>query len=170
MYRVGSDSDFITAISLTRSSFENQLSSFKRYYTFNSGPSKRGRPPGVKDHHCVLSLLLHTYCSPVDNKTWSEMFGIAPATLSRTLVKAEIALLTTLNSMREARIEWPSLDDQVRMALAVEAKEYVVKGRWGFIDGKSYRVQEPSNCDIQNGMCKWLVAFCFCYWYRLFFC
>jgi hypothetical protein len=30
MYRVGSDSDFITAISLTRSSFENQLSSFKR--------------------------------------------------------------------------------------------------------------------------------------------
>jgi hypothetical protein len=28
MYRVGSDSDFITAISLTRSSFENLLSSF----------------------------------------------------------------------------------------------------------------------------------------------
>jgi DDE superfamily endonuclease len=152
MYRVGSDSDFITAISLTRSSFENLLSSFKRYYTFNSGPSKRGRPPRVKDHHCVLSLLLHTYCSPADNKTWSEMFGISPATLSRTLVKAEIALLATLNSMREARIEWPSLDDQVRMALAVEAKEPIVKGRWGFIDGKNYRVQEPSNCDIQNGM------------------
>jgi hypothetical protein len=80
----------------------------------------------VKDHHCVLSLLLRTYCSPADNKTWSEMFGISPATLRRTLVEAEIALLATLNSMREARIEWPSLDGQVRMALAVEAKEPIV--------------------------------------------
>ena len=152
MYRDGTDSDFISAISLTRASFENLLSNFKRYYSFNTGPSKKGRPPRVKDHHCVLSLLLHTYCSPAENKTWSEMFGIAPSTLSRTLLKAEIALLATLNSMREARIEWPSLDDQVRMALAVEAKEPIVQGRWGFIDGKNYRVQEPSNYDIQNGM------------------
>ena len=152
MYRDGTDSDFISAISLTRASFENLLSNFKRYYSFNTGPSKKGRPPRVKDHHCVLSLLLHTYCSPAENKTWSEMFGIAPSTLSRTLLKAKIALLATLISMREARIEWPSLDDQVRMALAVEAKEPIVQGRWEFIDGKNYRVQEPSNYDIQNGM------------------
>lgn len=152
MYREGSDSDFITAISLTRDSFEYLLSNFKNHYVFNSGPSKKGRPPRVKDHHCVLSLLLHTYCSPAENKTWSEMFGIVPSTLSRTLLKAEIALLATLNTMREARVEWPSLDDQVRMALAVEAKEPIIKGRWGFIDGKNYHVQEPSNVDVQNGM------------------
>lgn len=31
-------------------------------------------------------------------------------------------------------------------------KEPLVKGRWGFIDGKNYRVQEPTNAAIQNGM------------------
>ena len=106
----------------------------------------------MKDHQCVLSLLLHTYCAPAENKTWSEMFGISPGTLSRTLLKAEIALLSALNSMPEAKVEWPSLNDQIRMGLAVELKEPLIKGRWGFIDGKNYGVQEPSNCSIQNGM------------------
>ena len=80
------------------------------------------------------------------------MFGISPGTLSRTLLKAEIALLSALNSMPEAKVEWPSLNDQIRMGLAVELKEPLIKGRWGFIDGKNYGVQEPSNCSIQNGM------------------
>lgn len=159
MYRNGSDSDFVPAISLTRDSFERLLLSFKLFYVFHSGPGMKGRPPRVKDHHCVLSLLLHTYCSPAENKTWSEMFGISPATLSRTLVKAENALLSTLNSMPEARVEWPSLNDQIRMGLAVEAKEPLIKGRWGFIDGKNYAVQEPSDCYVQNGMFNgWLHA------------
>ena len=29
-------------------------------------------------------------------------------------------------------------------------KETIVKGRWGFIDGKNYYVQEPSNAFVQN--------------------
>ena len=152
LYRNGSDSDLISAISLTRDSFEHLLSRFKLFYAFHSGPGMKGRPSRVKDHHCVLSLLLHTYCSPAENKTWSEMFGISPGTLCRTLIKAEIALLSALNSMPEARVEWPSLNDQIRMGLAVELKEPLIKGRWGFIDGKNYGVQEPSNCYVQNGM------------------
>ena len=152
MYRNGSDSDLISAISLTRDSFEHLLSRFKLFYVFRSGPGMKGRPPRVKDHHCILSLLLHSYCSPSENKTWSEMFGISPGTLIRTLVKAENALLSTLNSMTEARVEWPSSNDQIRMGFAVEAKEPLIKGRWGFIDGKSYGVQEPRNASIQNGM------------------
>ena len=159
MYRNGSDSDLISAISLSRESFEYLLSRFKLFYVFHSGPGMKGRPPRVKDHHCILSLLLHSYCSPAENKTWSEMFGISPGTLIRTLVKAEIALLSTLNSMTEARVEWPSLNDQIRMGSAVEAKEPLIKGRWGFIDGKNYGVQEPKNAMIQNGMFNgWLHA------------
>lgn len=38
------------------------------------------------------------------------------------------------------------------MRIAITIKEPLVKGRWGFIDGKNYRVQEPSNSAIQNGM------------------
>ena len=65
---------------------------------------------------------MHSYCGPADRKTWSEMFGVAPSTLSRTLIKAEIALLEALNASKEADISWPSKDDQIRMALMVERK------------------------------------------------
>lgn len=122
LYADGRDSDLIATISLTRASFELLLSRFKIFYKFNSGPKKSGRPPRVRDHHCVLSLLLHSYCSPADRKTWSEMFGVAPSTLSRTLIKAEIALLATLNATKEADICWPSREDQIRMASLVERK------------------------------------------------
>ena len=122
LYAKGRDSDLIATISLTRASFDLLLSKFKLFYKFKSGPSKSGRPPRVRDHHCVLSLLLHSYCSPADRKTWCELFGIAPSTLSRTLIRAEIALLETLNATKEAEIRWPSKEDQIRMALLVEKK------------------------------------------------
>ena len=121
-YADGRDSDLIATISLTRDSFEMLLSKFKQFYTFKSGPRKSGRPPRVRDHHCVLSLLLHSSCSPVDRNTWSDMYGIAPSTLSRPLIKAEIALLQTLSSMKEAEISWSSKEDQIRMVLLVEKK------------------------------------------------
>ena len=124
MYRNGSDSELISVISLTRNSFEYLLSKFKMFFKFKSGPNKKGRPPRIKDHHCVLSLLLHSYCSPAEKKTWSEMFGITPSTLSRTIIKAENALLLALNSMKEADITWPSKEDQVRMAILVEQKVF----------------------------------------------
>ena len=76
----------------------------------------------MKDHHCVLSMLLHSYCSPAERKTWSEMFGVSSSTLSRTLLKAEVALLHALNATKEADVAWPSTDDQIRMALLVERK------------------------------------------------
>ena len=50
------------------------------------------------------------------------MFGIAPSTLSRTLINAEKALLLTLNATKEADVVWPTKADQVRMALLVEKK------------------------------------------------
>ena len=122
LYDHGRNSDFIATISLTRASFELLLSRFKRFYKFNSGPTKAGRPSRVRDHHCVLFLLLHSYCSPVDRKTWSEVFGVALSTLSRTLIKAEIALLEALNASKKADISWPSKDDQIQMALMVVRK------------------------------------------------
>lgn len=122
LHRDGSDSDLIAVISLTRLSFEKLLAAFKLNYIVRSGTTRGGRPPRVKHHHCVLGLLLHTYCCPSEHKTWSEMFGIAPSTLSRTLIKAEIALQLTLESIEEAKISWPSKNDQVRMALLIEKK------------------------------------------------
>jgi hypothetical protein len=70
--------------------------------------------------------------------------------------------------MPEARVEWPNIEDQIRMANLVRAKEPVVEGRWGFVDGKNYHVMESGNALIQNAMYNgWLhdvfVTNCACF-------
>ena len=52
--------------------------------------------------------------------------------------------------LRDARIEWPSIVDQRRMARLVASRCQLIKGRWGFIDGKNRRVQKPTASDKQN--------------------
>jgi hypothetical protein len=136
---------------LTRASFEQLLGAFKLFYINESSSKKGGRSPCVKDHYCILGLLFHTYCSPDERKTWSEMFGIAPTTLDRTLLKAEEALLLTLEFLPEVVIEWPSHQLQIELALKVQRKEPLITGRWGFADGKNYDVMTAGNADIQNG-------------------
>jgi hypothetical protein len=37
-------------------------------------------------------------------------------------------------------------------ALAVERKYPGIVGRWGFVDGKNYRVEKPTNALLQNAM------------------
>ena len=44
------------------------------------------------------------------------------------------------------------LEITFNIGIVITMKEPLVKGRWGFIDGKNYRVQEPRNAAIQNGM------------------
>jgi hypothetical protein len=136
---------------LTRASFEQLLGAFKLFYINESSSKKGGRSPCVKDHYCILGLLFHTYCSPDERKTWSEMFGIAPTTLHRTSLEAEEALLLTLNFLPEAIIEWPSHELQVELAKKVQRKEPLIMGRWGMADGKNYDVAASENAEIQNG-------------------
>jgi hypothetical protein len=69
LYANGDDSDLVTCISLTRASFEQLLGAFELFYIFKSSSKKGGRSPRVKDHHCVLGLLLHTYCSPAERRS-----------------------------------------------------------------------------------------------------
>jgi hypothetical protein len=68
----------------------------------------------------IIVYYRYYYCSPAEKKTWSKMFGIAPSTLSRTLIKAENALLLALSVTKEADVVWPSKADQIRIAQFVE--------------------------------------------------
>ena len=72
------------------------------------------------------------------------MFGIVPATLSRTLKLAEEALDRSLSDLSEAKICWPTLDLQRVWGLAVKHKRPLLYGGWGFVDGKNYKVRKPS--------------------------
>ncbi|KAG9398808.1 hypothetical protein AC1031_014125 [Aphanomyces cochlioides] len=79
-----------------------------------------------------------------------ELFAIPPTTFSRILINAEVALSLALKELREAAISWPSIETQAQWALATQAREPLVTGVFGFVDGKNLRVQEPSNADLQN--------------------
>ena len=150
LYEYGSDEDLIAVVTLSRDSFELLLKEFKKHYKMYSGAGRVGRPPRVRDHHCVLAVLLHSFCSEAESKTWQEMFGVAPSTISRLFQRGWESLQQALNNLPEASIKWPTHEEQHYMAALVEKKEPLMKGRWGFVDGKNYRVEESGNSSIQN--------------------
>ena len=49
-------------------------------------------------------------------------------------------------------ITWPSEDQQRTWATWIEAREPPVTRKFGFIDGKNYRVASPSNRGLQNAL------------------
>jgi hypothetical protein len=159
LYANGSDINLLNTISLTRAAFEDLLASFSLYYSVNSGPGKSGRPRKLKLKSTVLGLLLQFYTATVEHKTLCQMYGVPPATLSRVLNDAEIALNETLLNEPLAAVKWPTLDQQLEFGRLVELKHADVRGRWGFVDGKNYRVKKPTNVDLQNSMYNgWLHA------------
>ena len=62
------------------------------------------------------------------------------------------ALKLALREIAEARIQFPDKHTQRRWAMITNAKEPLVNGVWGFVDGKNFRVQAPSAADMQNAM------------------
>ncbi|RHZ13018.1 hypothetical protein DYB26_013200 [Aphanomyces astaci] len=75
---------------------------------------------------------------------------MAPATLARTLTKAERALAVALKSVPDSFIWYPSKQQQRRWAVMVNRVEPLVRGVWRFLDGKNYRVKAPTAPDLQN--------------------
>jgi len=175
-YLNADDLNFVAVTSLTREGFERLLKTFKKHYRLNSG--RKGGRPNRLVYHQVLGLVLVFYCDTIAAKNLCQMFAIPPATLSRTLLKAEEALQLSLKELIDARIVWPTLSEQREWGEKVSSKNSLIKGRWGFIDGKNYRVQTPSEEDKQNAYyIGWLhcvyVTGCICFgvdgcivWYR----
>jgi hypothetical protein len=102
--------------------------------------------------HAVSGCLLHYYSSAVEHNTLRELFGVPPSTFSRVMSAAAESLRKALRQIPEARIQFPDQQTQVRWAAICNAKEPLVHGVWGFVDGKNYRVQAPSVVEQQNAM------------------
>jgi hypothetical protein len=151
VYEKGTDTNFVALTSLTRSAFNTLLQRFREYY-YIAPPLRVGRPNKFQHHHQALGLILVFYCDTIGIKNLCQIFGIPPATISRFLYKAEVALNCCLESEPLAAIKWPSLDEQHLWASKVEMKNELVQRKWGFIDGKNYRVQTPTCPDTQNAL------------------
>jgi hypothetical protein len=150
LYEGRQDDALLETTGLNLTGFQRLLAGFARHYEVRSGPGKRGRPPRFLDKHAVLGCILHFYRQPVERTILCELFGIPPSTLSRVLSNAERALLAALTEMPAAAIVWPTKAKQAEMAARVEARHPLIRNCFGFIDGKNYRVQEPTQSDIQN--------------------
>ncbi|KAG6954378.1 hypothetical protein JG687_00011846, partial [Phytophthora cactorum] len=111
---------------------------------------KRGRSPRLQNKNNVLACLLRFYTAAVEGKTLCELFGVPPATLSRVLKNAELALQGALGEVPAARIRWPSLSSQRSWAASVKRKEPLVCGCFCVADGKNYPVRAPTTSDLQN--------------------
>ncbi|ETO77486.1 hypothetical protein F444_07323 [Phytophthora nicotianae P1976] len=151
LYRDGLDTNFINATSLTRAAFKKLLRRFSRFYHLPSAGS-RGRPPKLRYHHQALGLVLCFYVRSMESSTLCMLFGVPPSTLSLSLRKAEDALSRALRDFSPARISRPSPSRQRELATLVNGHEPLLKHTFGFIDGKNFRVQQPSNADLQNAM------------------
>ncbi|KAE9275252.1 hypothetical protein PF001_g26673 [Phytophthora fragariae] len=151
VYKYGSDVNFLNTTSLTRSAFNQLLRRFSRFY-YIPRHMTRGRPTKLKHHHQVLGLVLCFYVGSMEQSSLCMLFGAPPSTLSRTLARAEGALAQALSGYASARISWPSPARQAELAKLVEAREPLLQHTFGFIDGKNFRVQQPSNADLQNAM------------------
>ncbi|KAF0683353.1 hypothetical protein As57867_024518, partial [Aphanomyces stellatus] len=135
MYRSRNIPSFLTTVSLPPDAFDELLRVFSVEYSVLSGPGRRGRPPRILHKHAVLAMVLHFYTAAVEHKTIQELFGVPPTTFSRVMSNAEEALERSLRRM-------PELSDGRRCSNN--------KGVFAFVDGKNYRVQAPSNADLQN--------------------
>ena len=100
------------------------------------------------------------YTATIEYKSLCGHFGIPPSTLSRTLRKAEAALLLTLKRIPEALIVWPSMNLQRFWSSCVTRKEPLLKKKFGFIDGKNYRVQKPGDAELQNAQYNGWLLWC----------
>ncbi|ETV74117.1 hypothetical protein H257_11082 [Aphanomyces astaci] len=150
MYRSRNTPSFLTTVSLPPDDFDDLLQVFDQEYTVLSGPGRRGRPPRIQHKHAVLAMTLHFYTAAVEHKTLQDLFGVSPSTFARVLSNAERAVGRSLNRIADAAVRWPTTRQQQHWATLTNAKEPLVEGVFAFVDGKNYRVQSPSNIDLQN--------------------
>ncbi|OWZ20756.1 hypothetical protein PHMEG_0004788 [Phytophthora megakarya] len=146
----GTDENFLNTTSLCRRSFRQLLDRFSLYYELQNYKPKGGRPRKLQHHHQVLGVLLAFYVGSMGSKDLCMKFGVPGSTLSRVLNEAESAMQRALTGFGPARIVWPTLARQKALARLTALREPMLPFTWGFIDGKNFRVQQPSNsvfCD-----------------------
>ncbi|OWZ09060.1 hypothetical protein PHMEG_00018299 [Phytophthora megakarya] len=146
----GTDENLFTITSLGRKSFGLLMDRFALYYAIPLYRPKGGRPRKLQYHHQVFGLLLAFYVGSMEHKALCAMLGVPHSTLSRVLKHAEDALRQALSGFSPARIVCATIARQEALARLTTQRESMLQFTWGFIDGKNYRIQEPSNHDVQN--------------------
>jgi hypothetical protein len=123
----GPDGSLLSVIRVTRATFHILLVAFEQHYP---AAQENGRPRKTSASE-TLGMLLHWYGGTMARKTLMELFGVPPATLSRTLALGEACLLAALRGMPASRIQWPSLIEQRTWAAKAALQYPLMTNVWG---------------------------------------
>ncbi|KAI9906993.1 hypothetical protein PsorP6_004382 [Peronosclerospora sorghi] len=148
--RHGTDANFIHMMGIPRRAFERLLAAFVPHYAIGSGEGRQRRPTRLAGHRSELAVTLQFYGS--NTKHLCSTFVCPPATLLRMLRCAEEVLEVDLSTLTDAEIRWPTAREQLRWASWIAERGPIVQRKFGFIDGKNFRVQDPSCTHTQNAL------------------
>ncbi|ETO60125.1 hypothetical protein F444_21639 [Phytophthora nicotianae P1976] len=132
LYKYGTDINFLNAASLTRIAFGNLLRRFVGFY-YIPRLQPRGRPFKLRFHHQVLGLVLCYYTGSMELGTLRSAHKVFDQFPTRTYIVA-IAYA-------------PGRAGKADPGERTSAGAYV----W-FHRRKNFKVQQPSNADLQNAM------------------
>ena len=98
-----------------------------------------------------LALVLCYLTTPQRQKSLCLLFGLVPATLSSAIWTGLGAMRLMMEADKETwAIRWPSPATMKNMAAAVHAREPLLKGVFGFVDGLNLRIYQPADLNEQN--------------------
>lgn len=109
--------------------------------------------------HCILifrrlcecvGMVLHYLNSTMRQKTLCQIFGVSPASTSRTIRHTLPVLLESLRQLPCACIQWPTRETMQQWSEAVHLREPRLKGCFGFVDGVWFPIFTPAHPLEQN--------------------
>lgn len=110
---------------------------------------KRGRPRLI-DSSGSLALALHHLNSTMTETVLCQLFGLVPGTVSTRLNEALSVLDVVLPKLPECFIGLPDGRAMHRMAAELNSSFPLVHNVFGFIDGVSFVIYNPSLPKLQN--------------------
>jgi len=152
---------FMSFIGVSYRCFDRLLKKFSPIYRPPPvNPFKAGRPPRILPHQ-ALAVLLMFYCSTADTKFLGLVHNLTTRRVNDIIARSEPILHRVLCHLPDAVIEWPSLQSQREAAANVLSRFPLVRGRFGFVDGKNLGVLQSSDIEKQNSQYNGWLHDCF---------
>lgn len=142
------DAGLLDVTGLTRAAFTRLHSVFRPLWLIEH-PRERRSQRQLRSED-VVGLVLHWVQSTMRCKTLCQVFHTPPATVSRLLRRGMRVLRSSLQSMADAAIRWPSATEMEAFAAAVTAYEPGLTNIFGFVDGVYFQCTNPPDLDSQN--------------------
>jgi hypothetical protein len=151
IYTRGSDRDFLQSVSVSRHVFNNVLL-FRFAPMWDSGISRVGRRRKVLAHF-ALAMVLEYLSSEGKQYELCRIYGVTEATVSRTLTLALPMLNQLLKELPEARVRFPDEEERNAYTDMIVRREPLIAGKkpFGWVDGTTFRIDQPADAAEQNG-------------------